>query len=338
MESVFFGTALIATALGIALFRRYGRRVATFDVPNERSSHTTPTLRGSGIVIVIVCLFLYTAAALFGFGKISWAFIAGALVVSIVSWLDDARDLPAWVRLTAHGAAAAILLASVEPIRGFGIPAYGTVSIGTAFSYVVSFLWIVWMINAYNFMDGIDGIAGAQATVAGVGWAMIGIWAGDPAIYIFGGVIAFSSLGFLVHNWSPARVFMGDVGSAFLGYTLAAFPFLAQPDGLEKRPWLFTAAISFVWLFLFDTAFTLARRLLKKEKVWLAHRTHLYQRLVIAGWGHASASLLYCGSAVLVSAAFIGTLMISGNAVDLSLFMYAIAPAIIVFLAFRKKD
>ena len=338
MESVFFGTALIATAFGIALFRRFGRRVATFDVPNERSSHTTPTLRGSGVVIVIVCLLLYAAAASFGFGKISWAFIAGALLVSIVSWLDDAADLPAWGRLAAHSTAAVILLASVNPLPAIGIPLYGPIPLGVPFSYAVSFLWIVWMINAYNFMDGIDGIAGAQATVAGVGWAMIGIWAGDSAIYIFGGVIAFSSLGFLVHNWSPARVFMGDVGSAFLGYTLAAFPFLAQPDVQEKRPWLFAAAVSFVWLFLFDTAFTLARRLLKKEKVWLAHRKHLYQRLVIAGWGHASVSLLYCGLAVLVSAAFIGTLMISGSTVDLSLFIYAIAPAIIVFLAFRKKD
>ncbi|MCC6330108.1 MAG: glycosyltransferase family 4 protein [Acidobacteria bacterium] len=337
MEAVFFGTALIATGLGIALFRRYGRRVATFDVPNERSSHTIPTLRGSGVVIVVVCLFLYAALAVFGFGRLNFGFLTGAFLVSIVSWLDDARDLPAWVRLTAHGAAAAILLASVEPIRGFGIPAYGTVSIGTALSYVVSFLWIVWMINAYNFMDGIDGIAGAQAVVAGVGWAMLGIWAGDTATYMLGGVIAFSSLGFLVHNWSPARVFMGDVGSAFLGYTLAAMPFLAQPNFRDQRPWLFTAAVTFVWMFLFDTAFTLCRRLLRKEKVWLAHRKHLYQRLVIAGWGHAPAALLYAGLTILVSAAFIGSLMISGTTTDLSLLLYALAPAIIVFLAFRKK-
>ncbi len=337
MEAIYFATALIGTALGIALFRHFGPRFGTYDIPNERSSHTTPTLRGGGVVIVAVCLVLYVISSLLSGTSPNWGFLAGALIVSIVSLLDDANGLPVLLRFGAHSISALMLLLASGGIQGVWIPAYGPIEIIGPISYVLAFGWIVWMINAYNFMDGIDGIAGAQAVVAGIGWAAMGVLSHDAPTYILGGIIAFSGLGFLLHNWSPAHVFMGDVGGAFLGYTLAAIPILASADRPVSRAWLFTAAVTFVWLFLCDTALTLARRLHKKEKVWLAHRKHLYQRLVISGWSHGSVSLLYAALAAALTASFVAANLFGGIASGFLLFMYALAPAVIVLLAFRKN-
>lgn len=335
-EIIFFGIALVATILGIAAFRRYGGALGTLDVPNERSSHTVPTLRGGGLVIVAVSLLLYIALAPAGLGQTNWAFVAGAVLVAAVSWIDDRFDLPAWVRLIAHGAAAAIVIAGSGTLNGFYIPGIGSAPMIPWISYPVTFLWIVGMINSYNFMDGIDGIAGAQSTVAGLAWAAMCIWLGDAGTYIFMGVVAFSSLGFLFHNWSPARVFMGDVGSAFLGYTFAALPLIVETDS-GLRPMLFAAAVSFVWLFVFDTVFTFVRRVWRKEKVWLAHRQHIYQRLVISGWSHAAVSLIYAGLTTLVFASFIATVVFAGNAVPLLFLTYALVPVVVTFPLLRKK-
>jgi UDP-N-acetylmuramyl pentapeptide phosphotransferase/UDP-N-acetylglucosamine-1-phosphate transferase len=338
LEIISFGTALAATIAGVAVFRRHGKVFATYDVPNERSSHTSPTLRGGGLIIVAVCLLLYIAAWMAGAGTIHWAFISGAVIVAAVSWIDDTVSLPAWVRFVAHSAAAVILIVGSGAVTGLYVPGYGAVMTGPVISQAITFLWIVWLINAYNFMDGIDGIAGAQGVVAGIGWAALGAWTGDAMIYIFAGVVAFSSLGFLVHNWSPARVFMGDVGSAFLGYTFAAMPLIADKREAGKSAWVFTAAISFVWLFIFDTLFTFVRRLLKKEKVWLAHRQHLYQRMVISGCRHSSVALVYAVSALLVVAAYLAAFVFGGILVPLLFFIYSAVPLMVTFLAFRKKN
>lgn len=336
LEIIFFGIALIAAIVGIAAFRRYGTALGTLDIPNERSSHTKPTLRGGGLVIVVVSLMLYVSLEPLGVGNTNWAFVAGAVIVAAVSWLDDAFDLPAWVRLIVHSGAAAIVVAGSGPLSGWYIPGHGVVSMLPWLSHIVTFLWIVWMINAYNFMDGIDGIAGGQAVAAGLAWAAMGLWLGDPALYIFAGVIAFSSLGFLFHNWSPANVFMGDVGSAFLGFTFAAMPLIAETDS-SRRPLLFTAAVGFLWLFVFDTVFTFIRRLLRKEKVWRAHRQHIYQRLVISGWSHSSVSLIYSGLALLLSAFFVVSLTIAGNTRPLLFFTYALVPVLVTLPLLRKK-
>lgn len=336
LEIIFFGTALIATIAGIALFRRHGLAVGTLDVPNERSSHTLPTLRGGGLVIVLVCLSLYFAVSFTGAGEINWSFVFGAVIVAAVSWIDDKYSLPAWVKFIAHSASAAVLIAGSSPLTGIFVPAIGQLVLHELILQVFAFFWVVWMINAYNFMDGIDGIAGAQGVVAGIGWAAVSLWTGDGGTYLLAGVIVFACLGFLFHNWSPAHVFMGDVGSAFLGYTFAALPLIAQKTGDESR-WLLTAAASFVWLFVFDTVFTFVRRVLKGEKVWIAHRQHLYQTLVILGWGHGAVSAMYAGLTLLLVAAFLAAFTLGGIAEPLLLLTYIALPAAVIFLVFRKK-
>ncbi len=149
------------------------------------------------------------------------------------------------------------------------------------------------MTNAYNFMDGIDGLAGLQAVTAGAGWSLVGLFAQNPTLEFYGAVLACSSLGFLIHNWQPAKVFMGDVGSAFLGYSFAVLPVLAwRRETAGDGKWILTG-IALLWVFVFDTIYTLFRRALRAEKLWLPHRTHIYQQLVVAGFSHRAVSVFY---------------------------------------------
>jgi len=127
--------------------------------------------------------------------------------------------------------------------------------------------------------------------VTGVGWAILGVIAGQPLIGLLGAIVATSALGFLAHNWSPARIFMGDTGSAFLGFTFATLMLLS----LQTSPTFALAGALIVWPFVFDAGITFIRRLLRGEKVFQAHRSHLYQRLVIAGYTHRFVALLYIG-------------------------------------------
>jgi UDP-N-acetylmuramyl pentapeptide phosphotransferase/UDP-N-acetylglucosamine-1-phosphate transferase len=140
-------------------------------------------------------------------------------------------------------------------------------------------------------MDGIDGIAGGQAVLAGLGWAIIGTLIDLPFVGILGALLGAASLGFLFHNWPPALIFMGDVGSAFLGYSFACLAII----GASKDPPLAIAGVLLVWPFVFDTIFTFFRRLKNRENVFSAHRSHLYQRLVISGYSHRTVTLLYLG-------------------------------------------
>ncbi len=145
-------------------------------------------------------------------------------------------------------------------------------------------------------MDGIDGIAGTQAISAGIGWLIVGKLTGADSAALLGGAIAFAAIGFTIQNWQPAKIFMGDVGSAFLGYTFAVLPLIAGreiKDSSDNYSLLPFVAVSLIWLFVFDTVYTFFRRLLRKEKVWQAHRGHIYQKLVSEGFSHQTITGIY---------------------------------------------
>ncbi len=259
------------------------------DVPNERSLHSRPTPRGGGIGIVIAACVLILAAGWGGYlpSRSAVALVACGLSIALVSLLDDVASLPQLARLAVHAAAAAVLVAALGGYRTAEIPFAGTVTLGVT-GWILSWLWLIACTNAFNFMDGIDGIAGGFAIVAGLAWVAVGYVSDSPFPAVVGAIVAGSSLGFLPQNWSPARIFLGDVGSAFLGFTIAAVPLVSN-----DRPALAFAGILILWPFLFDTAFTLMRRTLNRERLMDAHRSHLYQRLVLSGWRHAAVSLLY---------------------------------------------
>ena len=289
--------ALAASYFGVAAMRRMAERYRFLDIPNARSSHTRPTPRGGGLAIVAVVLGgLWFYAALCP--GIPWlalgVFTFGAVLIAWISGWDDLHSLPVWVRFTAHGLAAVLAILAFGYWHTVGWPGLGGFSLGL-FGVLLTFLWIVGLTNAYNFMDGIDGIAGGQALVAGLGWAALGWISGQPLVGIMGLLIAAANLGFLGHNWPPARIFMGDVGSAFLGFSFAALTVLAS----QSNPVFVLAGIALIWPFIFDAVFTFARRLCRGEKIWVAHRSHLYQRLVISGLSHGQVSGLYIGLAIL---------------------------------------
>ena len=293
---VIYTVIIIASYLSVVALRRWSRRRGLFDVPNERSSHTAPTPRGGGAVIVLICLTAYTLYTFAVGGNFAWGYVAGAILIASVSWLDDLYTVSFGWRLTVHLVAAALVVVSNGYFGAIYTPLIQKTIVGEVGGAFLTFLWIVWMTNAYNFMDGIDGIAGLQTVAAGAGWMIAGHWLGLPLVSFYGGAIACAGLGFLIENWQPAKIFMGDVGSAFLGYTFAVMPLLANSEittDIEIRRFLPVIALAFNWLFVFDTLFTVAGRAIRREKIWEAHRGHIYQRMVIAGCSHQTVTIIY---------------------------------------------
>jgi UDP-N-acetylmuramyl pentapeptide phosphotransferase/UDP-N-acetylglucosamine-1-phosphate transferase len=283
------------TCVGVELFYRWSLQQKIFDIPNERSSHTRPTVRGGGLIIVSVCLTTYTLYTFYITDNFQWSYLIGASLIAFISWLDDLYNISFGWRFLVHALSASIIILTLGHFQAIYVPFFGKINFGVT-GVVLTFLWIVWMTNAYNFMDGIDGIAGMQAVTAGIGWLAIGKLLGVSTTGFYGGVIAFSSLGFLIHNWQPAKIFMGDVGSAFLGYSFAVLPFLSFQEWGENtinQMFLPIIAVLLVWLFVFDTIFTFMRRIFNGEKVWVAHRGHVYQKLVIEGFSHQATTVLY---------------------------------------------
>jgi Fuc2NAc and GlcNAc transferase len=292
MRILFYGAAFLLTYFGVKAFRRWSLRKNIFDIPNERSSHTEPTPRGGGLIIDVVCLSIFFAYCLIFQTNIYWSYFLGAIIVAVISWLDDLFTVPSVWRFLCHSLAAILVVWNLGFWDSVYIPFGGTIQLGQI-GQIITFFWIVWMINAYNFMDGIDGIAGVQAFTAGIGWLVVGILLGIEHAGFYGGVIAFSSLGFLIHNWQPAKIFMGDVGSAFLGYSFAVLPLVALKETNQEQFLLPVIAVTLVSLFVFDSLITLFKRILKREKIWQAHREHIYQKLVISGFSHKFVTSLY---------------------------------------------
>lgn len=266
--------------------RWYSRRGMLLDIPNERSSHNRPTPRGGGIAIVIVTVMAMGWS--FGGNPTVLAYIGASLLIAVVSWVDDVRSLSNRVRFGTHLLGAGIVVAMGGSVELITLPLIGTLSLGWL-GIPLTLFWLVGMTNIYNFMDGIDGIAGGQAVVAGVGWFGLGMIANQPIVMWLGLVVAAASVGFSIHNWSPAKIFMGDVGSAFLGFTFGWVGIMAT----HSNPNFALPMILLLWTFLFDGGFTLLRRWRRGENIFTAHRSHLYQRMVIRGKSHAYVSTLY---------------------------------------------
>ena len=293
LELTIFLLTLLTSHAGIVIYRCWSERKGILDVPNVRSSHTTPTPRGGGIVIAGVCLAGYFLVEYLSGSRVSWGYIVGSLLIVGISWLDDLRSISALARLLCHTAAALLIIADAGPIRLFEVPLVSGVVTFGVIAPILTTVWIVWLVNAYNFMDGIDGIAGSQALIAGIGWTFAAFFADAIGVYYFGLIIAAASLGFLLHNWQPAKIFMGDTGSAFLGFTFAALPIIAAAEKPVYSARFALISVIFVWFFLFDSVFTLISRILKGRQVWIPHREHLYQRLIQAGKSHAFVASIY---------------------------------------------
>ncbi len=338
VEYIIFAIAFIVTYFGVEWFRRWTLNKGFLDHPNERSSHDTPTPRGGGLVIAAVVLISYASGSQFLDYSVSIGYITGAFLIVAISWLDDIYSLSFGWRLLVHLLAAAAVIIDVGTFDHALIPLVETpIYLGNV-GIAISILWIVYLVNAYNFMDGIDGIAGVQAVAAGLGWLIVGLLIGLPAAVIIGGVIIFASVGFLFHNWQPARIFMGDAGSAFLGFTFGSMPFMFRQHEVANSNLLPFIALLFVWPFVFDSAFTLFRRMLRGERVWTAHRQHLYQYMVISGRSHKWVSTLYgiIALSIAVPAAFVTEPRYSQLLPPLAVVLF-VSTALLITVVFRRR-
>jgi Fuc2NAc and GlcNAc transferase len=267
----------------------YARRKQWLDIPNARSSHTQLTPRGGGLVFIL----LWVIACLVGFFFAGWqlqplaVLLPGAVLVAVVGFYDDRHGLSARWRAFAY-----IIAAVISIVMAGGFPA---VILNTHFTLplgwlgaMLAVLAIVWSTNLFNFMDGLDGIAAMEALFTlGIGGYFF-YQTGAQEIAFITWLLAACVTGFLVWNRPPAKVFMGDVGSATLGFIVMVLAIYGEKQyGVPLLLWLIMYGV-----FIFDATVTLLRRLLRKEKVYQAHRLHAYQRLHQAGFSHGQALLM----------------------------------------------
>ena len=294
------GLAACGVSAGLCRqFSESGSRFYLIDRPNDRSLHRRPVSRSGGVAILGGLLVgMVIAAGMVG--SIDWLCLFGAaLPVIAISWLDDRHTVRAAIRLLIHLSAALLLIIAID------LPLWAKLN-GEIIRIVVLsvlILSVVWMTNLYNFMDGMDGLAGSMTIIGVTTLALVGYR--QPAFVALAGLLVASTIGFLIFNWHPARLFMGDTGSATLGFMIAGLALWADRDGLLP---LWLAMLAFA-PFIVDATVTLLRRMLAGEKIWQAHRSHSYQRLSLSGQGQELTVVLYiilmliCSLTVLLIAA-----------------------------------
>ena len=260
------------------------------DRPNARSSHSSPTPRGGGLAIDCAIAALAAVLVLQGVvaGWQAFALIPPFISLAMVGWIDDRGGVLPLARLVVHLSASVWCVGWCLAFAPWSAALPLAPIIGVAALLVLT-LALTWAINLYNFMDGIDGIAGCQGVFLGLGGALLLVIQGADSEALLMLTIAGASSGFLVWNWSPARIFMGDVGSGALGFLLAAVPLTAIDDlRTDIWPWLI------LWgCFVVDASVTLVRRALRGQTLHQAHRTHAYQWMARRWQSHRAVSLAY---------------------------------------------
>jgi UDP-N-acetylmuramyl pentapeptide phosphotransferase/UDP-N-acetylglucosamine-1-phosphate transferase len=275
-------------------------RLRLLDHPNERSLHASPIPRTGGLAVLVslalglllkVLLGLLTGGRELIATKPS-AWVTGMIVMlAAVSLWNDWRELAAGFRFAVHCLAAlGVAVGAGLTIDSIPIPLVGSLALGwVAIPFTV--ICLMWMTNLYNFMDGMDGFAGGMS-VLGFGFLGFIAWSsGQPLITLLSMFTVVAVAGFLVYNWPPAKIFLGDVGSILLGFMAAALSVM----GIHQKQFDLWVPVLIFSPFIVDATATVFRRLVRGEKVWRAHREHYYQRLVLAGWSHRRTVLAeYC--------------------------------------------
>ena len=275
-----FLLALILSFILTGLLRRYALASCLLDIPNARSSHSIPTPRGGGLSIVIV--FLTGLPVLSWMGLLTaeslWAFLGAGAWVALVGFMDDHDHIPARWRLLAHftGAAWGLYWLGGLPPLELSLPTSPSIysfDLGWT-GQILGLFYLVWLLNLYNFMDGIDGLASIEAITVCLGGALLYVLGSENiSSQVTTVLLAITVIGFLFWNFPPAKIFMGDAGSGFLGITLG----LLSIQATWIAPQFFWSWLILLGVFIVDTTWTLARRFLQGEKIYEAHRSHAYQ-------------------------------------------------------------
>jgi glycosyltransferase WbpL len=289
LEAGAIAAAGLVSWLLTGLIRRYALRRRILDHPGSRSLHSEPTPRGGGLAIVLVVLI---ATAVLGAAEllprgVGPAILGGGALVAIVGWRDDVSTVTPGVRAGVHVLAALWALWWLGGLPSLQVGAT-SVSLGH-WGWLLGGLIIVWAVNLYNFMDGIDGLAGAEGVSVGLGAGILLLLGGAHGLGLLSLVMAAAAAGFLVWNWAPARVFMGDVGSGFLGFLVGTLSVMSEATGgIPLLVWILLGGT-----FVLDATVTLNRRILRGERWYSPHRSHAYQRLVRSGWSHPRVTLAF---------------------------------------------
>ena len=285
----------VASVVLTGLFRQYALWRNVMDIPNERSSHSVPTPRGGGIAMVLVYLLaLAYQLNITGFSNEQLALLVGGAVIALTGFLDDHHSLSARWRLLIQLLVSIMMVISAGPLPTINL--FGQTLHPDIVAYPILILTLTWMTNLYNFMDGIDGLAGIEVVSVCLIMSMIywitGFVPNDGAAVL---LLATAASGFLVWNFPPAKIFMGDVGSGFIGLLLGG---LMLRDAAKEPKYLF------VWLillavFIIDATMTLLYRVYMKERFYEAHKTHAFQYASRIMGSHKKVTLLVLGINIL---------------------------------------
>ena len=285
-------SALVLSAVGCRVLGDFARRRHLLDHPNERSLHTAPVPRLGGVAIVlgswIPCAVVWLLWQERTGALSSW--LAASMMVAALGLIDDLRPLRARARFLIQSLVACAFCVAMGVPHSLAITHVIALELPYGITLALSVLWLVGTLNIFNFMDGMDGLAGTQALTAGGAIAIASWLSGRADLALVAAAIAAASGGFLLHNAPPARIFMGDAGSTYLGFSFASALLL----GSTATPSLPIAVAPLALApFLLDGTFTIFRRLSRREPVWKAHRSHLYQRAVQSGLTHRQVLVPY---------------------------------------------
>ena len=294
---ILFAFGLFLVSAGISLFLI--KRTKIMDIPNERSSHKKPTPTIGGIAIVVtfflsmLLLYIFDGKMIIA-KKFFLGFTFSSLLIAGMSLYDDIKKKAFYVRLATQIIAVLIVMQFGIIITKVNFPvsllSFVSRSLGVS-GYIITFWWILGMINAYNFMDGLNGMAGGNAIIAATFFCIITYSQGSDFAYIVSYTLVAGVAGFLIFNFPRARLFMGDIGSTFIGFTFATLPIIASLYDNAHTSLLVVPLLLFH--FIYDTGFTFLRRLFKGENVFMAHRTHLYQLFNRLGFTHFKVTIFY---------------------------------------------
>jgi UDP-N-acetylmuramyl pentapeptide phosphotransferase/UDP-N-acetylglucosamine-1-phosphate transferase len=282
----------VITAVLVDVMILLAARWRLVDLPNRRSAHSLPTARGGGLAIVST-FSLGAIAVAIRWPVVAVPVLAGALLpclaIAAVGFVDDIRPLRASLRLFIQIAIAALITVVLSPVGAIAIPGLPRLELGF-FAWPFTIVWIVGMTNAFNFMDGSDGMAGMGAVVVGLCIGLLALRLQANVPMLLGVFLAAAAAGFLVFNWPPARIFMGDVGSGFLGTFFAALPLLFPAT---TRPLVFLPILFCLWPYIYDPFLSVLRRIANKKNPFEPHREFLFHRLIRSGASHSQAAMLY---------------------------------------------
>jgi len=290
-----FGVALTIIAYGVTWVM--ARFVRIMDEPNHRSSHVKAVPRAGGVSVVITFYIGICITWLLGEfegvqARLLIGFLLSTFLIAAISLIDDITDQSGLVKLVTQMIAVAIVLSLGITLDEIAIPVVGYVDLGVV-GYVISFFWILGLTNSYNFMDGLDGLAGGVAIIAGLFFMIITFYEGSSFVYIISYSLLAGALGFLFLNFPPAKIILGDVGAAFLGFVFAVLAIIATRYDESRTSFLVIPMLMFN--FIYDTSYTFLRRLSQGKNVLEAHREHLYQLMNRSGFSHMEVVLTqYC--------------------------------------------